>query len=108
MSKKKNTKNVLSNYILPSDNKELQSFASKNKISMMEQIVNSIEYALENNLDLIEVFQFKNSNFVITLSTKDYLINLDNIFSYYMKSESYEYCSKVIQLQNYLKNKSPQ
>jgi hypothetical protein len=61
MAKKKKTTIVPSNYVLPSNNQELQDFTQKFKIEMMEQIVNSIEYAVSNRLAMIEVFQFKNS-----------------------------------------------
>jgi len=106
MAAKKNTNDSPSLYVLPSENKDLQSFSQKFKVDMMEQVVNIIEFALEHNLPLVEVFQFKNSDFVITLSEKDYLTNLDNIYSYYMKNETYEHCTRVVRLQKTLKEKS--
>lgn len=105
MVKKKITRIIPVNYVLPSDNKELLNFAQKFKVEMMEQIVNSIEYALKNKLSFVEVFQFKNSDFVITLAEKDYLTNLDNIFNYYLKNEVYEYCPRVAELQKSLQSK---
>jgi hypothetical protein len=102
MAKKRNTRTI-PHYVLPADNDELLSFTLKNKTSMMEQVVNSIEYAVSLNLPIVEVFQFKNSDFVITISEKDYITNIDNIFSYYMKSEKYEYCPRVVELQKTLK-----
>ncbi len=101
-----NTNNSLSLYILPSDNKELQFFSQKFKTEMMEQVVNVIEFAVENSLPFVEVFQFKNSDFVITLSEKDYSTNLENIYSYYMKNESYEYCPRIVRLRKTLMEKS--
>ena len=73
---------------------------------MMEQVVEIIEFAVAHDLPLIEVFQFKNSDFVITLSEKDYLTNLENIYLYYMKNEKYEYCSRVVKLRKVLQEKS--
>lgn len=105
---KKNIDNLPPQYVLPSDDKELQSFTKRFKSDMMEQVVGSIEYAVSNNLPLIEVFQFKNSDFVITLSEKDYLTNLDNIFSYYMEKEHYEYCPRIVRLRQTLMDKSVQ
>jgi len=93
-------------YVIPSDNKELQFFAKKFKFDMMEQVINTITFAVEHNLPFIEVFQFKNSDFVITLSEKDYLTNLDNVYSYYIGREAYEYCPRIVQLQKILKEKS--
>ena len=103
MAKKKKNITLTSNYVLPSDNTELQTFSRKFKVDMMEQVVNSIEYAVTNHLPFVEVFQFKNYDFVITLAQKDYLANLDNIFEYYMKNEVYEHCSRVAKLQKSLK-----
>lgn len=99
---RKNIKS-LPNYVLPSDNKELATFTLKNKRAMMEQVICSIEYAVSKKLELVEVFQFKNTDFVITISEKDYLINLDTIFSFYMKSETYENCPRIVELQNSIK-----
>jgi len=106
MAVKKNTNSSPSLYVLPSNNKDLEFFSKKYKLDMMEQVVGIIEFAIEHNLPLIEVFQFKNSDFVITLSEKDYLTNLDNIYSYYMKNESYEHCTRVVRLQKILNKKS--
>ena len=73
---------------------------------MMEHVVDSIERAVKENLPLVEVFQFKNSDFVITLSDKDYLTNLENIFAYYLECERYEHCDRLVRLQKTLKEKS--
>jgi hypothetical protein len=102
----KNIKDTPPIYVLPSENKDLQSFSQKFKIDMMEQVIGTIEFAISHDLPLIEVFQFKNSNFVITLAEKDYLTNLENIYSYYMKHEEYENCSRIVRLQKTLKEKS--
>ncbi len=92
-------------YVLPSDNNELQSFAKKFKDDIMEHVVDSIEFAVKYELPFVEVFQFKNSDFVITLSEKDYLTNLDNVYSYYMKKEIYECCSRIVVLRKLLTEK---
>ena len=93
-------------YVLPSDYSELESFTKKYKLDMMEHVFNSIEHAVYKDLSIIEVFQFKNSEFVITLSNKDYQSNLDNIFSHFVKNENYEMCNKHRELQKTLTKKS--
>lgn len=93
-------------YILPSDYSELESFSRKFKTDMMEHIIDSIEVALNKNLPFVEIFQFKNSDFVITLSDKDYLTNLENIFIHFLEKENYEYCNKLVRLQKTIKEKS--
>lgn len=105
MASNKNKNDIPPLYVLPSENKELQLFSQKFKIDMMEQVVGIIEFAIFHDLPIIEVFQFKNSNFVITLSEKDYLTNLNNIYLYYLQNEKYEHCSRVVQLQKTLKEK---
>ena len=104
MAAKKNTTNLPPLYVLPSENKELQFFSQQFKVDMMEQVVKAIEFAVEHHLPFIEVFQFKNSDFVITLSERDYLNNLDNIYSYFLEKEIYEYCPRVIQLQKIIRS----
>jgi len=96
----------LAKYVLPTINAELLSFVKNNKVPMMEQTVASIQFAIDNNLPIVEVFQFKDSKFVITLSEKDYLLNLENIYKFYMEKELYELCTKIVQLQKILKEKS--
>lgn len=102
---KKYTKDGQPHYVLPSDNGELEIFTRKFKIDMMEQVVTSIEYALKHNLPFVEVFEFKDSDFVITVPEKDFLANLDNIYGFYVKNESYEKCPRVVTLQKTLKVK---
>lgn len=80
---------------LPSDDVELKIFLSKNKIKMMEQILDSIEYSLENDLDSVEVFSFKGSDFIVTLSGECFLENVENIYKFYVDEEQYELCNRV-------------
>lgn len=105
---KRNSSNPPNHYVLPSDNQELQKFSRRYKVDMMEHITTSIEYAVINNMPLVEVFQFKNSDFVITVFEKDYLTNLDNIYDYYMKQEVYENCPRLVKLRQTIKEKSVQ
>ncbi len=100
-------KNVKENetYILPSDNDALITFVDTHKFDMMEHIISSIEFAIKNKLSLIEVFQFKNSKFVVTISDKEFESNLENVFDCYMEHEAYELCDRVVKLQKLLKRK---
>lgn len=104
----KKTGNIKDNYpyVLPSINDELKAFIDKNKLDMMEQVVTSIAYALEHKFPMTEVFQFKNSQFVVTIAEKEFESNLDNIFRSYMDNEIYELCPRVVKLQNIIKRKN--
>lgn len=104
MAAKKNTLTPPPLYVLPSENEELLFFSKKFKIDMMENVVLKIEFAVEHRLPFVEVFQFKNSDFVITLQKTDYLNNLANIYKYFIEKEVYEYCSRIIQLQKIIKS----
>lgn len=89
-------------YVLPSDNKELQTFIDKYKVDMTEQVVSSIEFAIKNKLPIIEIFQFKDSKFVVTVSPKEFDINLEAIYKFYLDSEHYELCDRVVKLREKL------
>lgn len=82
-------------YELPSDFSEMNSFIEKNKTIMTEQVVSSIEHALEKKLDIVEVFKFKSSDFVVTLSQTNFKQNLENVYNYYIATEKYELCARV-------------
>lgn len=69
---------------------------------MMVQVLSSIDFAIKNGLQFVEVFHFKNSNFVITISKNNFKENLDHIYDCSLELENYEMCSKVIKLQNQL------
>jgi hypothetical protein len=94
------SKNIKENepYVLPSGTKELQSFISKYKIDMMEQVISSIEFAIKNNLPTVELFQFKGSQFIVTISPPEFEENLKNIYDYYLKNEKYEFCDRIVKL----------
>lgn len=92
-------------YILPSDNNEMRSFVNKFRIDMMERIVSSIKFAVENKLPLVEVFQFKNSPFVVTIAEKEFVQNLEHISQFYQDNEIFELCPRIEQLRKILQNK---
>jgi hypothetical protein len=95
-------------YILPADINELKCFIEKYKTNMTEHAVSSIECAIKERLPLIEVFQFKNSQFVITISSQDFESNLDQFYKFYMDTEQYELCTRVVKLKSMLSSKSKQ
>jgi hypothetical protein len=96
MAKKKAPLNTFCEaYVLPSNNSDLFTFIEKFRLDMSEQVVSSIDYAIRNNLSMVEIFQFKNSEFVVTISKPHFKEHLDHIFDYYMAGEHYELCSRV-------------
>lgn len=93
-------------YILPSTNDEMKLFVDKFKVDMMEHIVSSITFAIQNKLPIVEVFQFKNSPFVITIAEKEYKSNIEHINKYYVDNEIYELCPRVEELRKTITNKT--
>jgi hypothetical protein len=83
---------------LPSDYSEMDSFIQKNRVKLMQQIVLSVQYALDNDYPSIEVFTFENSDFIVILDWSNFKDNIDNIFEYYVETEQYEYCDRLVKL----------
>ena len=96
---KKKSKSTYKPYILPSEFSAMDSFIEKNKTLMTEQVVASIEYAVQQKLEIVEVFKFKSSDFVITLSQDSFKQNLQNVYEYYIATEKYELCARVKELE---------
>lgn len=93
-------------YVLPSPSEEMRLFVNKFKVDMMEHIISSIKFAIEHKLPIVEVFQFKNSPFVVTIAEREFEPNLEHINKFYMKNEMYELCSKIEVLRQLLKKKN--
>lgn len=91
-------------YMLPSNFSEMEHYIETHKVQMTEQVVSSIEYALSKNLSFVEVFSFKNSDFVITIQRESFMENLENVFKYYVDTENYELCARVKSIENKLKS----
>lgn len=91
-------------YVLPSNFDEMERFIDSHKIEMTEQVISSIEYALNKNLSFVEVFSFKNSDFVVTIPFESFKENLKNVFDYYIDTENYELCARVKSIETKLEN----
>ncbi len=80
---------------LPSDNDGMAEFVAKNRVKINEKIVDNIEYAINQRLGGVEIFCFKNSNFVVVLNRKDFKESLEDIFEFSLDNEHFEICDKV-------------
>jgi hypothetical protein len=83
---------------LPSDYEEMEIFIQNNKVKLTEQIVLSVQYALSNGFSSVEVFNFEDSDFIVILDQSAFKDNIDNIFEYYIKTEQYEFCDRLVKL----------
>ena len=84
--------------VLPSDYDEMEQFIMKNKLKLSEQVVTSVSHAVDNDLQSVPVFHFEDSDFIVLLDNSTFVDNLDNIFNYYIETEQYEYCDRVVKL----------
>ena len=89
-------------YLLPSEFSEMERFIEVNKTLMTEQVISSIEYALNKNLNVVEVFSFKDSDFVVTLPFEQFKDNLLHVYNYYIQMEKYELCTRIKKIETKL------
>mgnify|MGYP003336831545 CR=1 FL=1 len=91
-------------FVLPSSYEELNNYVKTNKKELTQLVISSIEFALKNELPMIEVFNFKNSDFVVTLSHSEFRENINHIYNFYINEELYELCPRVKQVESLLDN----
>lgn len=99
-NKKSGSKKVKNKYEvieLPSKNDEMEKYLDLNRKEINRRVLNNIEYAIKNKMLVVEIFSFKNSNFVVMMNRKDFKENLQNIAEFSMKSKDYEVCKKAKQ-----------
>lgn len=87
---------------LPSDYEEMELFIKNNKVKLTEQIVLSVQYALSNGFSSVEVFNFEDSDFIVILDQSTFKDNIDNIFDFYVSTEQYEFCDRLVKLKKQL------
>lgn len=92
-------------YILPSSNDKMREFINKFKVDMMEHVVTSIKFAIDHKLPIVEVFQFANSPYVVTIAKKEFVTNLEHIRKYYKKNNIDELCNRIDELFKLMKHK---
>ena len=90
--------------LLPSEFDELEQYIIQNKNLLAKQVTDSIEYAIKNKLNVVEVFNFKDSEFIITIQFDTFRQNLQNIYDFYILSEQYEKCKRVKDLEFLIDN----
>jgi hypothetical protein len=101
MVKKATTKNVSNNFVplvLPSNDKQLSIFVHENRLPLMSYVIEAIEYAVSKNLPTAEVFAFKDTEFIVTVNSSTFRENVEQIYEYYIKTERYELCHRVMGL----------
>jgi hypothetical protein len=92
-------------FVLPSDFKELNTYVVDHKKELMEKVISSIEFALEKNIPVVEVFGFTNSDFVVAISQSEFRNNITHIYNFYIQNEWYELCGRVKKVESLLDTK---
>lgn len=104
-SKKNSDKFLNSKYEvveLPCNNSDMEKYVQENRKEINSNIVNTIEYAIANKLGGIELFSFKNSNFVVVLQRKDYKESLETILESSMNQQQFQICARIKKIINKL------
>lgn len=85
----------------------MDEYVTKHKSELTEQVITAIEFALKNNLTNVEVFDFSDTDFIVVLNTSTFKENLENIYDYYIDTEQYEFCERVLNLKQIINQEKP-
>jgi len=88
--------------VLPKKYDEMNIFIEDNKVKLIEHVVSSIQYALENKCPAIEVFNFENTDFSVIIKESSFKTNIESIFQFYLEKELYEFCGRVNKIKELL------
>jgi hypothetical protein len=80
---------------LPCDNSDMEKYVLENRKEINKKIVNTIDYAIAKRLGVVELFCFKNSNFIVVLQRKDFKESLETVFESSMNNQQFEVCAKI-------------
>lgn len=100
MKKKSRKRELVKTVKLPSNNIEMEQFALKHREELLDIIVDNIEFAINNNLNVVEPFSFEGGPYVILINRPAFKENLNHIFKESLKNEQFERCNRI---QNLLK-----
>ena len=80
---------------LPASNAEMEKYLDIHRKEINLRILNNIEYAIDARMQSVELFSFKNSNFIVVMNKSDFKENLQNLVDFGMKNQDYEICTKA-------------
>ena len=84
--------------------KDLDELASSDQFKsfILKRTLEEIEFALENDLEKIEIFNIFNLSLIIELERKNFKSVLDKVMDSYIKDENFEKCNQIKKLINKL------
>lgn len=80
---------------LPATNAEMEKYVDTHRNEINARVINNIEYAIKMRMAAVEIFSFKNSNFIVVMNRKDFKENLQNIMDFSLKVQDYEVCNRA-------------
>jgi hypothetical protein len=83
---------------LPSSNDEMEKYLETHRHEINSRILNNIEYGIKNRMPVVEIFSFKNSNFVVLMNQKDFRENIQNIIEFSKKHDDFKICRQAKQV----------
>ena len=86
--------------ILYNDGEDLKELATKEEFRefILKDSLRSIQKAIKNNLNRVELFNIFNLSLIVELDKSNYKSVLENISKHYIEDENYEICSSVNKL----------
>ena len=80
--------------------KDLDELASSDQFKsfILKRTLEEIEFALENNLEKIEIFNIFNLSLIIELERKNFKSVLNKVMDSYIKDEDFEKCNQIKKL----------
>ena len=80
--------------------KDLDELASSDQFKsfILKRTLEEIEFALENDLEKIEIFNIFNLSLIIELERKNFKSVLDKVMDSYVKDENFEKCNQIKKL----------
>lgn len=94
---KKHEKETTSIEIIYNDSEDLKRLSDREEFIqfILEDSFKTIEMALENNLEKVELFNIFNLSLIVEIEKPNYKKVLNNLVKYYIKEENYEKCSLI-------------
>ena len=86
--------------IVYNDGEDLKELATKEEFRtfILKDSLKSIEKAIKDNLNKIELFNILNLSLIIELEKSNFKSVLQNISKHYIEDENYEMCSSINKL----------
>ncbi len=80
--------------IIYNNSEDLKNLSTREEFVqfILEDSFKSIEMALENKLDKVELFNIYNLSLVVEIEKSNYKNALNNLIEYYVTEENYEKC----------------